>query len=324
MRILIVEDDTSSRLLLKKILRKDDHEVVLAANGNQAWEHLQETKFDAVITDWMMPEMDGIELINKIRKNISPQPVIMMITALASNDAFDKALSAGADDFITKPIDINEVKTRLENCINQQRSSVNYNGTSKKSVNKPPFKGVCIATSTGGPQTLLSLFQNLTPTENAAFFIVLHGPTWMLKAFPQKIQGVCKMPVKLVEDDLKIEAGTVYLAPGDYHTIVDPGTMKLQLIDTPPENFVKPSADPLFKTVSKLFGNDTIGVVLTGMGHDGSIGAGYVKAADGFVIAQDPDDAILPSMPASIIELRIQNKIAPLKEIPGILNEKLN
>lgn len=323
MRILVVEDDSSSRLLLKKILKKDNYEISLTSNGQQAWEALQKSEYDAVITDWMMPELDGLELINKIRKSIKPAPVIMMITALASQEALDKALSAGADDFITKPIDVEDVKKRLENSLNQQKSATNIKLDNDK-IKKPDFKGVCIATSTGGPQTLLQLFEKIKPTDKAAFFIVLHGPAWMLKAFPKKIQYVSKMKVELASSGMEIKPGTIYLAPGEIHTMVDPVTRTLQLVDSPPENFVKPSADPLFKSVAKLFGNNTIGVVLTGMGRDGSIGAGFVKASDGYVITQDPESAILPSMPSSVIELRIQDKIAHLDKIPEILEKKLN
>lgn len=323
MKILVVEDDASSRLLLKKVLRKDDHEVILAANGQLAWELIQQFQFDAVITDWMMPELDGLELINKIRSLKTHAPAVLMITALASKEALDKAMSAGADDFITKPIDIQEVRSRLENCLNKQRSSINFY-SKQKIIKKPDFKAVCIATSTGGPQTLLYLFEHLKPVKNAAIFIVLHGPAWMLKAFPQKIASVSEMPVMLAQDDLKIEPGYIYLAPGEYHTVIEPADLTLKLLDTPPENFVKPSADPLFKSAAKLFGNNTIGVVLTGMGRDGSVGAGYVKASDGYVIAQDPATAVLPSMPASVIELRIQNEIARLEKIPEIINNLLN
>jgi len=323
MKILIVEDDSSSRLLLKKILKKDNYEIDVTSNGLQAWEALKKTEYDAVITDWMMPQLDGIELISKIRKSINPAPVIIMITALASQQALDKAMSAGADDFITKPIDIEDVKRRLENSLNQQKSATNIKIDSDK-IEKPDFKGVCIATSTGGPQTLLQLFEKIEPTNKASFFIVLHGPAWMLKAFPKKIKNVCKMKVELAENEMQIEPGKIYLAPGEIHTMVDPENMTLQLVDSPPENFVKPSADPLFKSAAKLFGSDTIGIVLTGMGHDGSIGAGFVKASDGFVIAQDPESAILPSMPSSVIELRIQDKIAHLDQIAEIINKKLN
>lgn len=323
MRILVVEDDSSSRLLLKKIFKKENYDITLATNGQTAWELLQESEFDAVLTDWMMPKLDGLELINRIRKSIRPAPVIIMITALASEEALDKALSAGADDFITKPIDIQEVKTRLANCLNQQKSAINLNLKSDK-ITPPDFAGVCIAASTGGPQTLLELFERIKPTKKAAFFIVLHGPAWMLKIFPTKIQNVSQMNVKLVKDGLQIEPGTIYLAPGDYHTMIDPSDMTLQLVDTPPENFVKPSADPLFKSAAKLFGNKTIGIVLTGMGRDGCIGAGFVKASDGYVIAQDPANAVLSSMPLSVIELRIQNRIAKLEEIPELIYEKLN
>ncbi len=316
MKVLIVEDDTSSRILLKKILAKQNYEIEIATNGLEAKELVSKIKFDAVLTDWMMPELDGLELIKYIRRNVIPAPAIIMITALSSREACDKALNAGADDYITKPIYRDEVLLRLGNCLNRKTFSIDYDFDVEEEVTELlDFYGVCIATSTGGPQTLTYFFKNLKSTKKAAFFIVLHGPSWMLKNFPEKLQEVTDMNVCLGKEGEEIKPGNIYLAPGEVHMIVDSKTKKINLIDTPPENFVKPSADPLFKSVSKIFGKNTLGIVLTGMGRDGTIGSGYVNAAGGVVFAQDPATAILPSMPASVIELKIAKKVLDIESL---------
>lgn len=325
MKILIVEDDTSSRLLLKKITERSGHETILAANGKIALELLCNFKVDAILTDWMMPEMDGLELITVIRKTIKPTPAIIMVTALSSKDAYNKAISAGADDFIAKPLDAKDVLERLENSVNRKLSDSNYSFEIDSSrIQKPNFMGVGVAASTGGPQTLLYLFSNLPATKKAAFFIVLHGPEWMLRTFPEKMSETAKMPVLLATENMKVEPGNIYLAPGNYHMIINPSTMSINLSDAPPENFVKPSADPLFRSISKLFGDKSLGVVLTGMGRDGSIGSGYIKAGGGKIIAQDPATAILPSMPASVIELKIADDMVRLEKIHEKLSEYIN
>jgi two-component system chemotaxis response regulator CheB len=101
---------------------------------------------------------------------------------------------------------------------------------------------------------------------------------------------------------------------------VDAQRAVIRLNDDPEENYVKPAADPLFRSLARAFGRRTIGVVATGMGRDGTIGAGYLAAAGGLVIAQDPATAILPSMPQSVIDLRIAKIISPLDSLGGVVS----
>ena len=115
MKILIAEDDAISRRLLDTILRKWGYEVVVAFNGKQAWEELQ--KEDAprlAILDWMMPEMDGVEVCGKVRDRTgSPYIYILLLSAKSQREDMVKGMESGADDYITKPFDANELKVRL-------------------------------------------------------------------------------------------------------------------------------------------------------------------------------------------------------------------
>ncbi len=122
---------------------------------------------------------------------------------------------------------------------------------------------------------------------------------------------------------MPINEGFAYLAPGEFHMVVDPQTMTIKILDTPPENFVKPSADPLFRSVAKTFRNNSIGVILTGMGKDGTIGSGYIKAAGGKIIAENPDTAILFAMPKSVIDLNIAETILDAHKIAAEINARL-
>jgi two-component system chemotaxis response regulator CheB len=326
MKVLVVEDIVTSRILLCKILKKEGYEVLSASNGVEALDLIANEKFDAILTDWMMPNLDGIELIEKIRKTVRPIPVIIVITALSSRSAKEKAFEAGADDYIAKPYDNKEVVARLENCLNRLKSdSAQFlNDDQYEFVKVPPFAGVCIAASTGGPPALLNLFSKLQPTMKAAFFVVLHGPAWMLESFTERIQRETSMKVKLGEEGMPIKPGEIYLAPGDRHMVINPQKLCIEITDGPPENYVKPSADPLFRSVAFLFKSKSLSVILTGMGRDGAIGSGYISAAGGITIAQDPKTATLPSMPQSIIDLRIAKVIAPLDEIGEIVNKSID
>lgn len=326
MKVLIAEDNPSMRTLLRRIFDRNKFEVTACANGKEAIEELLKNSFDIILTDWMMPQVDGIELIRFVREKISPQPIILMVTALASRSAQNKALLAGADEYITKPYTASEILLKIENLLLQKGSNTTI-PTVDNISNTPKISshfGVAVAASTGGPQALLQLFEIMPLTYKAAFFVVLHAPAWMLISFAERLQKDCKLKVKLAEDGMQITPGEVYLAPGGFHTAIHSSTKNLTLLDTPPENFVKPAADPLFKSVAEMYGKKSIGVVLTGMGHDGSIGCGYIKAAGGLIIAQDPKEAMLSSMPQTVVDLKLANVVTKLKEIPSVIEDYIN
>ncbi len=321
MKVLIAEDNPSMRTLLRRIFDRNKFTVTVCANGKEAIEELNKCYYEIILTDWMMPIVDGIELIRYIREKISPPPIIIMVTALASRSAQNKALLAGADEYITKPYKESDILLKIENLLLQQgkRDSIKIPEILDVTPKINSFYGVAIAASTGGPQALLQFFSLLPKVYKAAFFVVLHAPAWMLASFSDRLQKECKVKVKLAEEGMAIVPGEVYLAPGGLHLSIHPSTKNITLLDTPPENFVKPAADPTFKIVAEIFGKNSIGVVLTGMGHDGSIGSGYIKAAGGLVIAQDPKEAMLSSMPQSVVDLKLASVITKLIEIPALI-----
>ncbi|MFW6232733.1 MAG: chemotaxis protein CheB, partial [Bacteroidota bacterium] len=264
-KVLIVEDELTNSILLKRILNKAGYTTVVANNGAEALQHLDKEKFDAVLTDWMMRQVDGIELIRRMRENLEKLPLIIMITALVSEGARTYALESGADDYIAKPIDVEELLTRLKDGLARYEQSppvVVKETVTRELSQKPPFVGVVIGTSTGGPPTLIELFKNVDPGGNAAFYVVQHGPPWMLETFSQRLQRETSFKVNLAVNGADSAPGNIYIAPGDKHLRVKAGSLKLELDDGPKENFVKPSADPLFRTAADAFGKFTVGVIL--------------------------------------------------------------
>ena len=115
MKILISDDDSVSRLLLTATLKKLGHEVVDTMNGKEAWEIFQKEYFSVVISDWLMPEMDGLELLRKIRtESRENYTYIILLTVLGGKESYIEGLKAGADDFITKPFDEDQLAARLQ------------------------------------------------------------------------------------------------------------------------------------------------------------------------------------------------------------------
>ncbi len=324
-QVLLVEDDPSAKFAYRKILTKEGYAVSYASNGAEGLKLVKEKEFDVVITDWLMPVMDGIELISKIRSELKKQPIVLLLTAVNSADAQKKALFAGADGYLTKPIQANLLIKKIEESIKRGSANITKQTILKtRVIENKKFYCVGIAASTGGPSTLVKYFGSLGKINNAAFLIVLHGPEWMLKSFVKSLQEVTQMPVHHGNTGVKISPGNIYLAQGNKHMVLQEGTNILEQIDTPPENFVRPSADPLFKSIANSFGKKSIGLVFTGMGKDGAIGCGYIHATGGRVMVQDPKTAILPSMPEAVIKLNMANKVIPLDKMATELSMFLN
>lgn len=320
-RIIIAEDDRPSASLLEQILKREGYSVDVAYNGKTAMQNMLNNTYDALLTDWMMPEMDGIELIRKVRDTFNPAPIIIIITSLSSDEAKNHAIKSGADYFIGKPYEPDIIISQLKELFSQQEQVLpkKIEISDIKLKKEAPFFGVALAASSGGPKTLKKVLSALPLIENSAFFIVQHAPGWILKDMARAWNKVSTMQILLGEEGMEVKPGTVYLAPGDKHMVVSGKTIKIYLKNDPPENHVRPSADPLFISIARTFGKKSIGVVLTGMGCDGAFGAGHIKAANGLVIAQDPKSAIVYAMPQAVIQSVENTTVTTLDEIPDAI-----
>lgn len=113
MRILIAEDDPPSRLIHQMIVEERGHEAVLAANGEEAWEIFRTTGADVVLSNWMMPDCDGLELCRRVREHKGPYTYFILLTARGDKEHVLEGIKAGADDYLTKPLDAEELSVRL-------------------------------------------------------------------------------------------------------------------------------------------------------------------------------------------------------------------
>ncbi len=318
-KILIAEDDSTSRRNLERILSKAGYEVVAAVDGAEALRFVQKEQFDALVTDWMMPNVDGIQLIKSMRAKVKPTPPIMMITALNSKEAYDHALDSGADDFIGKPFESAEIVSRLKSLL--ARSS--QTAVSAPAVIRKPASGivsisqtrgekqviVAVAASTGGPPVLKSFLEKIRSSKRTAVLVVQHGPKWMLESFARTLGKATMIPVHLVTEEMPLEVGNVYLASGNGHMVVDPSGRKVQVNDGPDINYVKPAADPLFESVANAFGENSIGVVFTGMGSDGAYGCRAIAEQGGHVLVQEPKTCAVDSMPKSVSKVGVKPQV---------------
>lgn len=321
MRILLAEDDPTSALVLRKALSRAGMEVLVAYDGEKAFELFEEHSFDAIVTDWMMPNMDGIDLIRSIRQHLRPAPPILMVTALSSAQSRQRALDAGADEYLTKPIIPADAVAAVERLTRRDRQDPPEPVAPTPvapAVEEPapgPYTGVVVAASTGGPDALLEYFAHVEPSPELSWFVLLHGPAWMLETFAERLDAEVDMPVRLATHGTLVRRGEIYLCPGDIHTVLGPGGAKLFADDGPPENYVKPAADPLLRSVARELGSRSVAVVLTGMGRDAALGCKAVVEAGGTVLAQRPSEAVAPSMPRTVVEMGLTDEVHELRAL---------
>ena len=186
-----------------------------------------------------------------------------------------------------------------------------------------PSHLVVIGTSAGGMPALIELVAQLPATLTAAVLVVQHfAPDSNGQHLADRLARHSAMPCRLPLDGELIEAGTLYLAPPDRHLLVkDGGELRALVTKGPRENHYRPAADTLFRSAAVAYGFNTIGVVLTGMLHDGTAGLEFIKRCGGVAIVQDPHEAEYPSMPETALRNVDIDYVVPLNMMGSLLEE---
>lgn len=343
-RTLIVDDSFFARKLLREILQSDrDIEIVgEAKDGAEAVIEAARLKPDVITMDFKMPKMDGAEATEVILSTVRPPPAILMVSAYTKEGANEtlRSLRAGAVDFILKPsgeisFDLHaiqeEIIAKIKAAATATVRAARPVGTAKKRKARAGTRGaakaVVIGASTGGPSVIEDILAGIRPGINAALLIAQHMPPFFTKTFAARLNGISPMRVREAEDGDAVRSGLVLVAPGDFHMRIEPkkGGKKservVRLTDEPAQNGLRPAIDKTMISVVGCFGESTIGVILSGMGTDGTLGAKAIKAAGGTVLVQDPSTAVIDSMPAAVIKAGLADEILPPENIAKRLAE---
>jgi two-component system, chemotaxis family, protein-glutamate methylesterase/glutaminase len=177
---------------------------------------------------------------------------------------------------------------------------------------------VVIGGSAGAISVLQEVLANLPSDFQAAMLIVVHQSQTQPGRLPEVLGQRSKLPIAHAKDADPIELGRIYVAPPDYHMLIERGWIHLSR--GPKENRFRPSVDPLFRTAARAYGPQVVGVILSGMLDDGTLGAMRIKQFGGTVIAQDPLDAESPDMPTSVIRNVDCDYVLKIRDIAGVLN----
>ena len=345
-KILVVDDSAFARSSITKTLAADNTIEVVgqARNGVEAVEMTKSLKPNVVTLDVTMPKMDGIAALEQIMRDC-PTPVVMLSALTAEGaDVTIKALEIGAVDFFLKPSIVSpagtgevsdelvrKIKTAAKVKVVRQLKKaepVRSPGVKLPAVQKRATrldKVVVIASSTGGPQALCQVIPAIPGNIPAVIFVVQHMPPGFTKSLANRLNQLSELDIIEAQDGMSVSPGMVLLAPGDYHVTVDQDG-KIILNQEPHECGVRPSANVTMESIAKVYGRSCLGVVLTGMGNDGTRGAALIKAFGGKVIAEDESTCSVYGMPASVIEAGLVDQVIPLPKIaPEIIklsNEK--
>lgn len=334
-RVLIADDSALMRKRLGEILNSDPEIEVVAAvrNGEEAIEAAHSLKPDVITLDVEMPILNGLEALGYIMSE-NPIPCVMIsaFTAAGTNETI-KALEFGAIDFVTKPSgpispDIakmsNEIieKVKIAARVSVSRLKLIWAEKAKegaKVLKRPQSIAsvFAVASSTGGTQALATILPELRGDFPAAVLVVQHMPEGFTKSLAERLNWQSKISVVEAEHEMPIKPAQVIIARGGMHMEVSgkPARPFITLNNNPPRHGVRPCADMMMASAANVFKEKTVGVVLTGMGSDGTLGAQAIKSAGGKVMAEDKFSCVVYGMPKSVIEGGLADKVAPLDSI---------
>jgi two-component system, chemotaxis family, protein-glutamate methylesterase/glutaminase len=340
-RVLVVDDSALMRKLIPLILERDpDIEVVgTAMDGTFALKKIAELQPDVVTLDLEMPRMDGIETLRTIMKN-APLPVLVFSTH-SKEGAYStfKALALGAIDFVAKPKDaaagnLDPVAHQLAEKIKVAKRAGGPRAFPKlmetvtpgpKRIRShaavAPNRIIAVGVSTGGPNALQYVLSQVPGDFPASFVIVQHMPEGFTEMFARRLDECCALEVQEAKSGDLLLAGRVLICPGNRHMMVRrmPRGEMVVLSDGPTINGHRPSVDVLFHSVAQEFALSAVGVIMTGMGDDGSEGLGAIKAAGGVTIAQSEDTCVVGGMPRAAIVKGYATKVLPLEGLAAYL-----
>jgi two-component system chemotaxis response regulator CheB len=310
-RILIVTTDVKFYLKIEKLLQYK-YTITLSKSYNDALSKMSLKVFDLIIIHNLF------ELTLSIAdKTILPLNIDFLFKTFREHIHYNLSIILLFDNEISKAkareFELKEVKDSLAlpineltliKCIDKVILSNKKESISSlpQNIIIPKFIGIGLVISTGGPKTIYDVISKIPDDFEPPIFIVQHGPNWLLDDYVEKFYNRYRKSTIIAKNGQIIQPNTIYIAPDKFHTVIDKYDFTLRLLDTEKECFVKPSADPLFRSIARAFGQFSIGVVMTGLGSDGTKGSLHIEAAGGTIFTEDPKTAIAPSMPTSLIK----------------------
>jgi two-component system chemotaxis response regulator CheB len=336
-RLMVVDDSVTARTVFSRIIsREDDMELVVeAATAEEALEILTVADVDVILLDLEMPGMGGLQAMPQLIQ-AAPGAQIMVVSGLTVEGAEPTlaALSLGAADTLAKPrpgLFDQDYRDRLLGKIRALGGKADpvvarYAAQAPKPAAPAlrPASGqrpqvLAIGASTGGIHALAVLFNALPRKLDMPILVTQHLPGSFMDAFARQLTQASGRPASLAADGTVLQNDHILVAPGNAHmTIVEAGgRLKVKLDKTPATSGCMPSVDPMFASLAESVGAQALGIVLSGMGRDGTLGAGKIAAAGGSILVQDEATCAVWGMPGSVALAGLASCVLPPEQIAG-------
>ena len=304
---MIVNDSKLKRALLADLVKSISFTEIVdeCPNGMMALMRISIKKPDVILLDLEMPQMDGITFLRKLMPK-TPIPVIIVSSyAYNGSHLVLDAIEAGAVDYLEFPIDIpnnrekyrKQIATKIKTAINLDKKLL----TSRKIQSLQDKQSaardsiIVIGASTGGPELVNKIISQLPPDVSAGVLVIQHMLSSSVASFVEYLKSNSKLEVRIAKEGDVIKRGVVLVAPGDYHMKVTP---EKSITLTKDEKIfgVRPAISPTMISASEAYGARSVGVILTGMGHDGGFGCLAIKKRGGITIVQDESSSVVFGM----------------------------
>ena len=324
-RVMIVDDSIVARSVFARMLEGRAFEIVAAApNAQQAIELLAIHKVDIILLDVEMPGMDGITALPRILEASDGARVLIVSSACAEGGAATvKALTLGAADTLLKPgagafagrfADVlTDRLLRIGHAPRAAQPPILPQPPSEQLLERGPIECLAIVASTGGIHALSAFFKALPDTFDAPILVTQHLPAEFMPYFAAQLRDIAGRNATIATDGARLQPGAFLIAPGDAHLRLTRfrDSIRIRLDRTPSSSGCLPSVDPMFASVAEMFGSSAVGVVLSGMGRDGVIGAADIVAAGGEIMAQDSGSSVVWGMPGAISAAGLCSVVLP-------------
>lgn len=336
LRVMVVDDSALFRSLLADAVNASGcaRVVTHAGDGREALRKAAEFRPDVVTVDVEMPVMSGLELLQALRREYPKIPIVV-VSALTTQGAREsvRALELGATDVVAKPdgADASSNRDELRRRMAELLQGFVPSAPAPKSILPPrpavaalPPQLVAIGCSTGGPAALATILPMLPRTLAAPVLIVQHMPPLFTASLAESLAAKCALKVVEAKAGDLLQPGRIFIAPGGRHLgVASTGSSGryLELTDDPPENHCRPAVDYTFRTVAQHYRERAMGVILTGMGKDGTLGLRVMKRHGVYVIGQSAESCTVYGMPREAMAAGVVDVELPAEQIARAIVE---